>query len=267
VTLRRTILVIGAATLVCRTAPAATPALLEYEVRAAESGTLLHRVSGWTERAADDRRVTAASRAVFPNGAVLEQRASFAAARPPAAPRCLDWEWSVVDAAGSVAASGRGRCVAAAFPFLARPLPADAYPSYPPYALLGFVSTHLGLGESRRSASYEYVLMDASLVRLDLRVERRERVEVPAGSFDCYRVRMRPDVRSILPDLPRIVAAFASFFAPTPTFWITAGEPQTLVKFAGIIGPPRSPDVVIELARVTPRDGERLGEAASLVAR
>ena len=239
--------------------------LMEYEVRAAETGSLLHRVWGWTEDiGSEDGSVAAASAVVFPAGTVLRQRATFVPHDPP---RCLAWEWSVVDSVGVLVASNQGRCVPMAFPFLGRALPSDAYPSYPPYALLGYVSTHLGLGR-RKAASYQYLLMDTSLVQLDLWVEQREGVSVPAGDFDCYRVRLRPSVRSLFPNLPGLVAAFAAFFVPTPTLWITAAEPQVLVKFSGTIGPPGSPDAVVQLVRLGAQADEGgMGAAAPITAR
>ena len=84
-----------------------------------------------------------------------------------------------------------------------------------------------------------------------LTVAERERISVPAGEFECYRVMMRPEVGSLYPDLPLMVRAVARFFVPTNTLWITVDEPQRLVQFEGVMGPPRSPDVVARLVRVT----------------
>jgi hypothetical protein len=38
---------------------------------------------------------------------------------------------------------------------------------------------------------------------------------------------------------------FVRFFVPTQTIWLTANEPQTLVKLTGQMGPPGSPELVI----------------------
>jgi hypothetical protein len=221
-------------------------AMLEYQVNDFDSGEPLHTVTGSTEPQPDGT-VVARSTIVFPSGAVIDQRASFETGIPP---RCIAWNWQATDAAGATIATNYGQCVPAGFPFLPRALPADAYPSYPPYALFGYVSTRLDLGQ-RQEASYHYLLMDTALVKIDVWVAGRERITVPAGEFDCYRVLMRPDVGSVYPDLPLMVRAVARFFVPTNTLWITVDAPQILVKFAGVMGPPRSPNVVARLVRIS----------------
>src|SRR5262249_32181282 len=131
-----------------------------------------------------------------------------------------------------------------------RPLPPS---SYPPEAPLAYVLTKLGLGRRRERASMNLVLMGISVVELQVWTDGQEQVTVPAGTFNAYIERMRVTADSLFPNLPGFVLQFASFFIPTQTFWLTQDEPQRLVRFRGQMGPPGSPELLIELTQI----GER----------
>lgn len=216
-------------------------AVLTYSVVEAKTDKLLHTMRGWTEPAegAADR-VVAVSTITFPAGNQVEIWVTFTHDQPP---RCVASEAIVKDSTGAVVAGGHEQFVQEAFPFLSQPVPPN---TYPPLAPLGYVLTRLGLGRKER-ASFHFILMGTSLLQMDLWVDGREPVRVPAGEFDCYRVRMRVNPASLFPNLPTFLQNFVRFFIPTHTIWLTASEPQTLVKYTGQMGPPGSPELLIQL--------------------
>jgi len=229
--------------------------VVRYRVADAANGALLYTIAGWTEpESGGGGRVAVASKFDFADGTSYRERAVFADGTPP---RCLSWTWSIADGDATVVAAGSTGVSDEAFPFLRGPLPRDVYPLHPSYALLGYALTHLGLGQ-RHEATFHYTLMDTALLEMELRIGSRETVVVPAGRYDAHRVRMRPTVRSLYPSLPASARPLVSFFVPSSTFWVTTAEPQTLVKMSGTIGPPGSPNVVVELVAdgVEPRDRE-----------
>jgi hypothetical protein len=76
-----------------------------------------------------------------------------------------------------------------------------------------------------------------------LRVERRERVEVPAGAFDAWRVRARPSFHAIGGALDRIVG----LLLPPFVIHFDAEQPHRFLRFAFPTGPfPWNPRAVIE---------------------
>jgi|SRR5579862_1576114 len=220
---------------------------LAYDVIDIKNKKLVHTLRGWSEEPADPSgEVTAVSVLEFPTGTVAEVRARFTRDSPP---RCLSWRAAIHDRNGAEVASGSQEVVPAAYPFLTKPLPPN---TYPPLAPLGYVLTRLGLGRAQAHASFHFLLMENSLLQMDLKVEGRETVDVPAGTFDTFRVSMRVNPESVFPDLPGFLLPFVSFFIPTQTVWITAQEPQMLVKFTGQIGPPGSPELLIHLTSIKP---------------
>lgn len=70
---------------------------------------------------------------------------------------------------------------------------------------------------------------------LDLRVEKREPVEVPAGRFDCWRVRLRPS----LLDVAQALDELSANVVPPLTAHVTV-DGQRLVRLAFPTGPARS---------------------------
>src|SRR5262249_28305784 len=132
------------------------------------------------------------------------------------------------------------------FPFLTQPFPADTYPLEAP---LGYVLTRLGL-DTYKTASFHFVLLD-TFPRVDLWNDGTETIQVPAGTFECHRVRMRADPQTLFPRLPGLLRPFLSFFVPTYTLWLTTSTPQLIVKYVGQIGPPGSPELRIQLTRVS----------------
>jgi hypothetical protein len=218
---------------------------LHHDVIDVKEKKLLLTLRGWNEEDGDrPDEVTAVSLTEFPTGAVAEIRARFTRDTPP---RCVSWHAVLRDRSGTELSSASERVVPDAFPLLTKPLPPNAYP---PLAPLGYVLAHVGLGNAQQRASFHFILPNGSLIQMDLWVDGREMVDVPAGKFDAYRVYMRAKAESVFPNLPGFLMPFVSFFIPTQTIWLTAQEPQMLIKFTGQMGPPGSPQLLIQLASV-----------------
>jgi len=251
---------IAAAAFTCAVPPASAaeesivPAepLLVYQAADAKTKTPLYRIEGWNEPVVDHpEQVATLTKIIFPHGAVLQQWSIFVDDDPP---RLLSWGNDVHDPTGDEVSSSYTLGRQEAFPFLDQPLPPN---TYPPEAPLAYVLSRLGLGRRRDRASVHLILMGTSVVELQVWTDGRERVTVPAGTFDAHVVRLRVTADSLFPNLPGFVQKFASFFIPTQTIWITHDEPQQVVKFLGQMGPPGSPDLLIELAQIMARGVEK----------
>lgn len=87
------------------------------------------------------------------------------------------------------------------------------------------------------------------IFRIYLEVEEKETIEVPAGSFECYRVELKPDIRSIMP-IGDFLASLIQPFLPTYHFWYSAGPSHPLVKFEGSLGGAGASETTIELKQI-----------------
>jgi len=80
----------------------------------------------------------------------------------------------------------------------------------------------------------------------------REKVKVPAGNFDCYKLKLTGDADSMISQMPGKkmppgMGMFAQHIIPTMYRWVTQDEPHYMVKFEGYYGPPFPvSDTVIE---------------------
>jgi hypothetical protein len=254
------VVALALATTVEAAAPPVTAAqrVLEYAVIDTANDQELYRLRGWSEDTAG-LEVVAVSQVIFPAGNFIEIHMRFTRETPP---RCVSWEAMTHDRNGEVVARIQETLVPDTFPFLRRAMPVD---TYPPVAPLGYVLTRLGLGDKER-ASFHMILMGSSILGLDLWVDGREEVPLPAGRFDCYRVKMRVDPQTLFPDLPGFARPFVSLFIPTHTLWLTTAAPQMLVKFTGQMGPPGSPRLRVDLLSVTepPAAGTLQGDQGTL---
>lgn len=70
---------------------------------------------------------------------------------------------------------------------------------------------------------------------LDVRVEKREKTKVPAGSFDCWRIRLRPS----LADVAQALDELSANVVPPVIAHVTV-EGQRLVRLAFPTGPGRN---------------------------
>jgi hypothetical protein len=220
--------------------PAATRAL-QYEVAESQTGRVRNTVWGWTEPAADPQHIVAVSRTTFAHGGQWVHRVAFTRAVPP---QCVTWEGTLTDRSGVVLVSTHTRFVPEAFPLLEGPFPPNTYPMEG----IGYPLTRLGLGAQPRAAIH--TVLGGSLVQVDLWTDGTETVQVPAGNFECYKVRMRANAQTLFPKLPAFLRPVLSFFIPTYTLWLTVEEPQILVQFVGQMGPPGSPELRMRLLTV-----------------
>ncbi len=80
---------------------------------------------------------------------------------------------------------------------------------------------------------------------LEVKVEKRQRVDVPAGSFDAWQIRIRPSFTHINTLLDKVVAGFL----PPYVAHMEAGNSHPLLRFSFPSGPlPWNPRGVLELA-------------------
>ncbi len=225
-----------------QTSPAATSPKLSHDVVDTREQKRLLTLRDWNE--VDSERpdeVIAVSLMEFPTGAVAEIRARFTRETPP---RCVSWHAVLRDRSGTELSSAAERVVPDAFPLLTKPLPPN---TYPPLAPLGYVLAHLGLGTVQPRTNFYFILPNGSLIEMDLWLDGRETVAVPAGKFDAYRVHMRAKAESVFPNLPGFLLPVMALFVPTQTVWLSVQEPQMLIKFTGQTGPPGSPQLLVQL--------------------
>ncbi len=92
--------------------------------------------------------------------------------------------------------------------------------------------------------------------KMNIIVEDREKITVPAGEFECYRVRLEPDLKAIFHQW-YWVARMINRWIPNFYYWFDVNEPYPMVKFVGRFGPVGfSPQQVHELVSIG-RAGEK----------
>lgn len=79
-----------------------------------------------------------------------------------------------------------------------------------------------------------YLWFDIKTVfSMDLIVKGEEKVTVPAGTFDCHRLEVAPDVVDLVGP---VIGFFARRFVPKVTIWVSKEEPHRLIKYRGPFG-------------------------------
>ena len=118
------------------------------------------------------------------------------------------------------------------------PYPRDVVP------LLGGILALRGLDFARGTTMRFNVWLAFSVYwQLDLKIERRERVTVPAGTFDAWRVKIRPSFAQINGLLDRVVGGLLPDF----TLHFAADDSHRLVRFSFPTGPfPWNPKGLVE---------------------
>ena len=216
---------------------------LHYEIADSKTRRVVSNVWGWTETTDDaPHTIVVISQTTFPQGGEWYVRARFTRDDPP---RCLTVDSTRSDKSGALIASSHTRWVPDLYPTMTRPMPPDTYPLDAP---VGYVLSQLGLGKHRQR-SFHTVLGNTP-TQIDLWLDGSETITVPAGTFDCYRIRMRANADTLFPNLPAFLRPVLSFFIPTYTLWLTRTEPQMFVQFIGQMGPPGSPELLIRLLQV-----------------
>ena len=64
-------------------------------------------------------------------------------------------------------------------------------------------------------------------------VKGEEKITVPAGTFDCYRLEVAPDVVDLVGP---VIGFFANRFVPKVTIWVDKENTHRLVKYRGPFG-------------------------------
>jgi hypothetical protein len=110
--------------------------------------------------------------------------------------------------------------------------------------LLGCALMLRGLEFERGSRrSFSLWLANTVYWEVDAKVEKRERVQVAAGSFDAWRVRVRPSFESVAKALDRVVA----LLLPPFVLHFAAEPPHRFLRFEFPTGPfPWNPRGTIE---------------------
>ncbi len=67
-------------------------------------------------------------------------------------------------------------------------------------------------------------------------VDAIETVKVPAGEFECYKIRLDPDYKSIMGSWSW-ASPLIKRFVPDYYFWVDVNAPHQLVRFQGTFGP------------------------------
>jgi hypothetical protein len=92
-------------------------------------------------------------------------------------------------------------------------------------------------GEAGRQMDFELVI-GSDVVGMRAEIVGRERVDVPAGTFDCFKVRLRPTgVKGVL----------ARLVLPEISLWHTVAAPHFWVRYQGPEGGPGARVIVREL--------------------
>jgi hypothetical protein len=91
-----------------------------------------------------------------------------------------------------------------------------------------------------RRMRFDLVTRGGTVIGLQARVVERERLEVPAGSFDCFKVELDPT---------GFLGLLADIILPRLYMWQTVAAPHFWVKYQGPEGGLRSRQIVRELTR------------------
>ena len=90
---------------------------------------------------------------------------------------------------------------------------------------------------------FDLITRDGKVLGMQAKIVGRERVVVPAGSFECYKVELAPT---------GLLGVLADLLMPKMYMWHTVATPHIWIKFQGAEGGPGSPEIVRELVRFTP---------------
>ena len=122
--------------------------------------------------------------------------------------------------------------------------PADTYPVFAAWTAI----RGLHFRKGHRAAVHIW-LTPTEIYRIRLTVEEKETVNVPAGAFECYRVELEPDVRSILP-VGDFLASLIQPFIPTYHFWYSTEPSHPLIRFEGSLGGAGAVNTTVELKAI-----------------
>jgi hypothetical protein len=101
------------------------------------------------------------------------------------------------------------------------------------------------IAHNMEETSFHLWQNDLTVVRMNLKVMGKESIKIPLGEFSCYRLKMEPDVKSVIP-VGSILAALLQPFMPELYFWVSEKEPYPVLRAEGAFGPPGSPRMLME---------------------
>lgn len=91
---------------------------------------------------------------------------------------------------------------------------------------------------SGKKYSFDLWLTSFNVLTMDIKIKGKEKVKVPAGEFDCYKIEMLPNLEALLgKTLNRLVKPFVPKFR----FWVNSKGNHQLVKSEGRMGPVAAP--------------------------
>jgi hypothetical protein len=102
--------------------------------------------------------------------------------------------------------------------------------------------------------------------KMNVIVEGKESVTVPAGTFECWKVRVEPDLKAIFKDWYWI-ARMVKPWVPNFYYWFADEAPYPLVKYQGTFGPegvtPPQVQELMEKGMASPDDLEMVKKFSS----
>jgi len=102
--------------------------------------------------------------------------------------------------------------------------------------------------------------------KMNVIVEGKESVTVPAGTFECWKVRVEPDLKAIFKNWYWI-ARMVKPWIPDFYYWFAAEAPYPLVKYQGVFGPvgvsPPQVQELIEKGTASKEDREMVTKFSS----
>jgi hypothetical protein len=100
--------------------------------------------------------------------------------------------------------------------------------------------------QGSKESSFHLWLSDQSVVRMRLKRMNKEQIKIALGEFPCVKIRMVADVQSVMP-VGKILALLIQPFMPEFHFWIWEEKPYTVLRAEGALGPPGSPQMLMEV--------------------
>jgi hypothetical protein len=140
--------------------------------------------------------------------------------------------------------------------------PPDLYPdTVPPEAFLRV----LGTPRQGASSSIRQQISPYGLLGQNVDVQAAEKISVPAGTFDAYKVSVTPQVGSLMPSWPGFVLKVIGNFVPRSTYYFEAKLPYRLLKQEGTLAA-GGPEVITQLQRYYIEGARASSESAAIAA-
>jgi len=85
------------------------------------------------------------------------------------------------------------------------------------------------ISHNMKETSFHLWQNDLTVVRMTLKVMGKDQITIPPGDFSCYKIKMEPDVKSVIP-VGSILAALLQPFMPELYFWVSEKEPHPVLR-------------------------------------